>query len=79
MSDDMRDRLSAEFAEYDAATMALSNAFGFLDDPAEWKDSPGEHAEVWADASAAAGRVVDAAEALADGARRIARDLDPDD
>lgn len=76
MSDDMRDRLQAEFAEYDSAEMALSNAFGFVDDPAAWADAPEEHAEAWTAAMCAAMRVQDAAEALADGARRIANALE---
>jgi hypothetical protein len=76
MSDDMRDRLTKEFAEYDRATTALENAFGFIDDPKEWSDDPEEHAEVWHEASAAAGAVQDAAEALADAARKVALELD---
>ncbi len=76
MSADMRDRLQAEFAEYDAAAMALSNAFGFVDDPKEWADEPEEHIEVWSDAAGAARVVEAAAEKLADGARRVARELE---
>lgn len=73
---DMRDRLEAEFAEYDSAGVALSNAFGFIDDPAEWADDPEEHAEVWRGAAIAAGNVEMAAEALAEAARKIALRLE---
>ena len=81
-SDDMRDRLQAEFAEYDRATMALENAFGFIDNPSEWQGDPAEHAEVWAGAASAAGSVEDAAQALSDAARKVAYELEdalPDD
>lgn len=76
MSDDMRDRLQSEFAEYDRATMALSNAFGFIDSPEEWEGDPEEHAEIWHEAAIAASVVQDAAEALADAARKVACTLE---
>lgn len=76
MSDDMRDRLKAEFGEFDRATMAMGNAFGFIDDPTEWEGDPGEHVDVWDEAAGAARAVEHAAEQLADAARRVARDLE---
>jgi hypothetical protein len=76
MPDDMRDRLAAEFAEYDRATMALENAFGFIDNPTEWQGDPAEHVEVWSDAASAANAVEDAAQALAGAARKVANELE---
>lgn len=76
MSDDMRARLKAEFAEYDRATMALSNAFGFIDNPKAWEGSEDEYVDMWWDAANVASNVDAAAARLAEAARQVATDLE---
>lgn len=76
MSADMRDRLKAEFKKFDDATMDLENAFGMVDDPAVWIGEEDEYAEMWSQAARSAQNVVDTAEALADGARKVVRTLE---
>ena len=73
---DMRDRVKDAYDEFDSALMGLRNAFGYVDDPAEWADDPEEHADVWQQAASAARNVECAADELAEAARRVARSLD---
>lgn len=61
-----------EWDELAKATTAMHNAFGYFDDPTD----PAWAEDAWGDAASSAVRVSEAAEDLANAARRIARDYE---